>query len=105
MQLSIPAAQPATAQGEGRGGNTTQSSLRLRTYFLPFVVGFLFLAAHAQSRATFRIAPVRPIAELRAEALKAQPPQENGIFRRPDLVEVNKLGPAIKLDVRYATAN
>jgi D-alanyl-D-alanine dipeptidase len=50
----------------------------------------------------FRIKPVRPVEELRAEALKASPPAEQGPFRKPNLVELVKLDPTIKLDVRYA---
>ena len=34
-----------------------------------------------------------------------QPPNEPGPFRQPDLVELIKLDPAIKLDIRYATKN
>lgn len=38
--------------------------------------------------------------------LRAQkPPQETGTFRPADLVEVVKLDPTIKLDIRYATRN
>jgi len=48
---------------------------------------------------------VRPIAELRAEALKATPPEEQGDFLATDLVELTKLDPTIRLDIRYATAN
>ena len=33
------------------------------------------------------------------------PPKEAGPFRTPDLVELTALEPAIKLDIRYATAN
>lgn len=47
--------------------------------------------------------PVKPIAELRAAALEAEPPFEEGDFLAPDLVEVSTLDPSIKLDVRYAT--
>ena len=54
---------------------------------------------------SFRITPLRPVAELRAEALKAQPPLEHGIFLKPDLVELVTLDPTIKLDIRYATSN
>ena len=43
--------------------------------------------------------------ELRVEALAAQPPAESGLFRNVDLVELTKLDPTIKLDIRYATAN
>ncbi len=51
------------------------------------------------------IAPVRPVSELRAEALSASPPQEDGTFRKPELVELTTLDPAIHLDIRYATMN
>ncbi len=33
------------------------------------------------------------------------PPVETGPFRKPDLVEIIKLDPTIKLDIRYATKN
>ena len=54
---------------------------------------------------SFLITPLRPLQELRAEALKAQPPREQGNFRKPELVELVKLDPTIKLDIRYATTN
>lgn len=54
---------------------------------------------------TFRIQPVRPVAELRAEALAAKPPVESGDFLATDLVELVKLDPTIKLDIRYASTN
>jgi CubicO group peptidase (beta-lactamase class C family)/D-alanyl-D-alanine dipeptidase len=54
---------------------------------------------------TFKIKPLRPIAELRRGALQAKPPQENGDFRKPDLVELVRLDDSIKLDIRYATTN
>lgn len=52
----------------------------------------------------YRITPVRPIAELRAEALRASPPKEEG-KRAADLAELVKLDPGIKLDIRYATSD
>jgi len=51
----------------------------------------------------FRITPLRPVAELRLEALAATPPVEKGPFRPVDLVELASLDPTILLDVRYAT--
>jgi zinc D-Ala-D-Ala dipeptidase len=51
----------------------------------------------------FRITPVRPVAELRREALAAVPPHEKGPFRKADLVELVTLDPSIHLDIRYAT--
>jgi CubicO group peptidase (beta-lactamase class C family)/D-alanyl-D-alanine dipeptidase len=52
--------------------------------------------------ATFRIQPTKPVAELRKAALAARPPDEKGEFRRADLVELTKLDPTIRLDIRYA---
>ena len=37
-------------------------------------------------------------------ALAQGPPVEPGPFRQPDLVELTKLDPTIKLDIRYAWA-
>src|SRR5215471_1009476 len=72
----------------------------------------LILSAHSlcqtapQSPAAdkvFRIHPLRPVEELRKEALAAHPPRETGRFRKPELVELTTLDPTIKLDIRYAT--
>jgi D-alanyl-D-alanine dipeptidase len=57
------------------------------------------------SRAQVLIKPVRPVADLRPEALAASPPHEEGSFRKPELVELTTLDPAIHLDIRYATSN
>src|SRR5438445_9661911 len=54
---------------------------------------------------SFRITPLRPVAELRAEALKADPPKEAGDFLPTDLAELVKLDPIIKLEIRYASTN
>jgi D-alanyl-D-alanine dipeptidase len=51
------------------------------------------------------VTPQRPVADLMKEALAAQPPNETGEFRETDLVELTKLDPAIRLEVRYATTN
>jgi D-alanyl-D-alanine dipeptidase len=60
-------------------------------------------ARAAPQEAAFRITPVKPVEELRREALRAQPPTEHGEFRLADLVELVRLDPTIKLDIRYAT--
>jgi len=54
---------------------------------------------------TFHITPRRPIAGLREESLAKKPPEERGEFRKPDLVELTTLDPAIKRDIRYASIN
>ncbi|HZV88836.1 MAG TPA: M15 family metallopeptidase [Candidatus Binatus sp.] len=53
----------------------------------------------------FRITPQHPVEELRTQALADSPPQEGGPFRKPELVELTTLDPAIHLDIRYATTN
>jgi zinc D-Ala-D-Ala dipeptidase len=65
----------------------------------------LITAALQAQQVSFRITPVRPVPELRAEALKASPPREQGTFRKAELVELVKLDPTIKLDIRYAGTN
>jgi zinc D-Ala-D-Ala dipeptidase len=40
-----------------------------------------------------------------AAGFAQEPPKETGAFRKPDLVELVKLDPTIKLDIRYATSN
>jgi D-alanyl-D-alanine dipeptidase len=76
----------------------------------------LSLSLHAQTQAPapspgtitggiFRITPLRPVPELTREALATNPPAETGDFRAPELVELVKLDPTIKLDIRYATTN
>jgi D-alanyl-D-alanine dipeptidase len=53
----------------------------------------------------FRITPERPVDELRKAALASEPPHERGTFRKPELVELVSLDPAIHLDIRYATSD
>ena len=52
-----------------------------------------------------RITPVRPIDELRREALAATPPAETGSFRAPELVDITLFDATISQDIRYATIN
>lgn len=58
-----------------------------------------------QVQQSFHIQPLRPVPELRADALRAQPPVEHGDFLQPDLVELIKLDPTLKLDIHYASTN
>ena len=50
----------------------------------------------------FKIATIKPVAELRRLALAATPPVETGDFRPADLVELVTLDSSIRLDIRYA---
>lgn len=54
---------------------------------------------------TFRIEPLRPVAELRAVALAAAPPAPDSAALPPDLVELRSLDSTIRYDIRYATAD
>lgn len=55
---------------------------------------------------TFTIDPVRPIAELRKAALAAEPPVENNaLMKKADLVDLAKMDPGLKFDIRYAGTN
>ena len=47
--------------------------------------------------------PTYKLEALRADALRALPPEEAGTFRPSELVEVATLDPTILLDVRYAS--
>ena len=71
------------------------------------LVALVALATSAPllAQGTFRITPVRPVAELRQEALKATPPAEAGPFKASDLVELATLDSTFRLDIRYATTN
>lgn len=61
--------------------------------------------ADAPSPKFFQITPRRPVADLLREAEVASPPLETGDFLESDLVELTKLEPGIRLDIRYAGAN
>jgi zinc D-Ala-D-Ala dipeptidase len=63
------------------------------------------LSPEANASAQVVIRPVKPVEELRLEALAASPPHEDGTFRKPELVELTTLDSAIHLDIRYATTN
>ncbi len=58
-----------------------------------------------EGEAQLQVKPLRPVPELIKEALAAPPPIEAGDFLFSDLVELTKLDPTIKLDIRYATTN
>ena len=80
--------------------NRRIARLGARTVLLIFWLPLAFA-----QEASFRITPLRPVEELRKEALQAQPPEEHATFRKSDLVELTKLDPTIKLDIRYASTN
>src|SRR6266700_2098108 len=58
-----------------------------------------------EDAAGLNVHPAESVAELRRKALDAKPPEENKLFRAPDLVDLTTVDPTIKLDIRYATTN
>src|SRR5512133_1995376 len=83
---------------------------RARGVLAACVAGLLLPAiglaqTQAPAAPSFHITPLRPVAELRREALAAQPPAETGEFRAADLVELIRVVPNLKLEIRYATSN
>ena len=78
--------------------------MKTRHFYLSSLLLVLLQPLFAQ-QVSFHITPLRPVDELRAEALQQQPPREQGAFLKPDLVELVTLDPTIKLDVRYAGTN
>jgi D-alanyl-D-alanine dipeptidase len=71
-------------------------------------IGNLFLKKRdfGGEEGVFRIAPLRPVADLAKEARTLSPPKEQADFLESDLVDVRSLDKSIALDVRYAsTAN
>ena len=53
---------------------------------------------------TFKIIPIRPIAEIKENAFAATPPEEAN-KKEPELVEIAEMDPTILLDIRYASTN
>jgi D-alanyl-D-alanine dipeptidase len=74
-------------------------------YFTYSTESYVRADAGADPAHYFRITPTTPVEQLRAAALAAKPPTEGGPFRKPDLVELAPLDPAIHLDIRYAQSN
>jgi zinc D-Ala-D-Ala dipeptidase len=80
-------------------------AMRLARGFYIRLSGLLLMVQVGSAQVSFRITPLRPVKVLREEAMRLQPPQEQRAFRTSELVELVKLDPTIKLDIRYATTN
>jgi D-alanyl-D-alanine dipeptidase len=100
---------PEAGFGTAAEGSAVKERPGARSPF-PLLLLLLLLVSPLPARddthpGVFRIQPVRPVAELRREALAATPPLEKGPFRPVDLVDVAALDPTILLDLRYATSD
>jgi CubicO group peptidase (beta-lactamase class C family)/D-alanyl-D-alanine dipeptidase len=89
----------------GEGLKFTRSENGDATEVVAAEVKFVRREVGSKDGETFKIAPVKPIDELRVAALTATPPEEVGEFRQSDLVELTSLDPTLKLDIRYASTN
>ena len=76
--------------------------MRIRS---PLCIIALSLAPIFAQQPSFHITPLHPIEQLREAALRASPPHEQGDFLPTDLVNLTRIDPALKLDIRYATSN
>lgn len=81
--------------------------MRIYCVFSLFIIIGLSLrsayAAKEQTDMIFRIIPRKPVSELVQEARVAIPPTADMHLRQPELVDLDRLSPAFKFDVRYAT--
>ena len=94
---SLEVAIEATAFARDASGRVTALTLGTRT--LPRrMVG-------TEEGVTFRVRAIRPIDELRREALATTPPIEPVARRASDLTELTALDAGIALDIRYASTN
>ena len=103
------ARRPLTPRDDGGvAGALGGDSLRLRAGAPPvaqLAERRLERVAPTAAGGGFRIAPRRPVEELRREARAATPPVQPDSLLAPDLVELVALDPTIRLDVRYATSD
>jgi zinc D-Ala-D-Ala dipeptidase len=92
---------------DGRGWIYTLSSEEgsATTTFSYLNEGFTRTDAGADPARFYHVTPAPAVAALRQKALKLSPPAEAGPFRKPELVGLASLDPAIHLDIRYASAN
>jgi len=76
-----------------------------------FIIGSFSVFSSLNNSATkekeiFTIKPLLSVEELKEIAIKSYPPIEDDLEDKSDeLIEINKLDPSIKLDIRYATKN
>ena len=89
----------------GEGIEFTRDDDGIATELVAAEVRFIRRETGTKDGETFKIKPVKPIDELRASAIAATPPMETGDFYDTDLVDLTKLDPTIKLDIRYASTN
>ena len=68
-------------------------------------VTYTRLQVGPESGGQLHVTPIRNVADVLKESMAMAPPAETGTFKPADLVELAKLDPTIRLDIRYATTN
>jgi serine beta-lactamase-like protein LACTB len=68
-------------------------------------VRFVRRPLDGESGQTFRIKPLRPVAALREEAARLQPPAPPAGLRASELVELKDIDAGVRSELRYATDN
>ena len=89
----------------GEGLKFTRNRDGIATEVVAAEVKFTRREVGTKDGETFKIAPLKPIEQLRDIASKANPPNEQGEYFVGDLIEPTKLDDTIKLDIRYASTN
>ena len=89
----------------GEGLRFTRNQDGIATEVVAAEVKFKRREVGTKDGETFKIAPLKPIEELRVIASKANPPIEQGEYSATDLIEPISLDDSIKLDIRYASTN
>ena len=89
----------------GEGLRFTRNEDGIATEVVAAEVKFKRREVGTKDGETFKIAPLKPIDELRVIASKANPPIEQGEYSASDLIEPISLDDSIKLDIRYASTN
>lgn len=108
--LAMPAGSVRSARaGDAAGAVTPVFATDASGAAWPVRVGDMALR-HRQvgpqaGSSQLQVMPVRPLAELRVEALAATPPPEPAPAHAAELVELTTLDPTIRLEIRYATTN
>jgi len=107
VEINIEDGMLGVPDPDGRGWIYTLSDEggSAPTTFTYLNEGFTRTDAGSDPAHFYHVTPAQPVAKLREKALKLSPPAEPGPFRKPDIVELATLDSAIRLDIRYASAN
>lgn len=95
--VAVDTAVPKPVFTRGPGGRATRVTIGKVVYTR--------LQVGPEAGGQLRVTPVRSVSEVLKESQTLAPPAETGDFLPSDLVELTRLEPSIRLDVRYATTN